>query len=193
MATAMRQSSSTFEAAADRVRELNERVIESSSKAGVAGLQVYGRLLQRLAESQEQAGRHGSQWLTAFGQAQTTFSRDLAQAMPAVARTTAERVRGAATATKRTATKTTATARTTARKTAARKPAATKPTATRRRGAATSATGKLPIANYDKLTAKELESRLKRLSKPDLSKVATYERKHKNRATVLKKIESLRS
>lgn len=153
MATAMRQSSSTFDAAADRVRELNERVIESSSKAGVAGLQVYGRLLQRLAESQEQAGKHGSQWLTAFGQAQLTFSRDLAQAMPAVARTTAERVRGAA----------------------------------------TSADGKRPIANYDKLTAKEIESRLRRLSKPDLSKVATYERKHKNRATVLKKIESLRS
>jgi hypothetical protein len=162
MATAMRQSSSTFEAAADRVRELNERVIESSSKAGVAGLQVYGRLLQRLAESQEQAGRHGSQWLMAFGQAQATFSRDLAHAMPAVARTTAERVRGAATTTKR-------------------------------RGAATPANGKLPIANYDKLTAKELESRLTRLSKPDLSKVATHERKHKNRATVLKKIESLRS
>jgi hypothetical protein len=172
MATAMRQSSSTFEAAADRVRELNERVIESSSKAGVAGLQVYGRLLQRLAESQEQAGKHGSQWLTAFGQAQATFSRDLALAMPSVARVTAERVRGAATATKRTAAKT---------------------TARRQRGAAASANGKLPIANYDKLTAKDLESRLKRLSKPDLSKVATYERKHKNRATVLKKIESLRA
>jgi hypothetical protein len=189
----MRQSSSTFEAAADRVRELNERVIESSSTAGVAGLLVYGRLLQRLAESQEQAGKHGSQWLMAFGQAQATFSRDLAQAMPAVARTTAERVRGAATATKRTAATTTATARTTARKTAAKKTAVRKPTATRRRGAATSANGKLPIANYDKLTAKEIESRLKRLSKPDLSKVATYERKHKNRATVLKKVESLRS
>jgi hypothetical protein len=171
MATAM-TANSTFEAAADRVRELNERVIESSSKAGVAGLQVYGRLLERLAESQEHAGKHGSQWLAAFGQAQATFSRDLAQAMPSVARTTAERLRGAATARKRTAAKS---------------------TSTRRRGSATSATGKLPIANYDKLTAKEIESRLTRLSKPDLSKVATYERKHKNRATVLKKIESLRS
>ena len=53
--------------------------------------------------------------------------------------------------------------------------------------------GQLPIANYDKLSAKEIEKRLTRLSKTDLGKVDAYERKHKNRATVLKRIESRRS
>jgi hypothetical protein len=177
MATAMKESSvHTFEAAADRVRELNERVIESSSKAGVAGLQVYGRLLQRLAEAQEQAGRRGSEWLTAFGDAQATFTRDLAQALPAAAQRTGERARSAAGA---------------ATRQARRVPGAETVEGEIKGAVATN--GQLPIANYDKLNAKEIESRLSRLSKVNLAKVDAYERKHKNRATVLKKIESLRS
>ena len=177
MATAIKESSvSTFEAAADRVRELNERVIESSSNAGVSGLQVYGRLLERLAEAQEQAGKRGSEWLTAFGQAQATFTRDLAQALPAAARGAGERARGAANA---------------AQRQTRRVPGAQ--TVEGEIKGAVASNGQLPIANYDKLNAKEIESRLKRLSKVDLAKVDAYERKHKNRATVLKKVESLRS
>jgi hypothetical protein len=177
MATAMKQSGiSTFEAAAEHVRELNERVIESSSNAGVAGLQVYGRLLERLAESQEHAGKRGSEWLSAFGQAQATFTRDLAQALPAAARRSeawAQSVKGAA------------------RRQARRVPGAETVEGEIKGAVATN--GRLPIARYDKLNAKEIESRLSRLSKVDLGKIDAYERKHKNRATVLKKIESLRA
>jgi hypothetical protein len=177
MATATKEKTvDNFEAAADHVRELNERVIEASSNAGVAGLQVYGRLLQRLAESQEQAGKRGSEWLTAFGQAQARFTRDLAQALPAAARGFGERARGAASA---------------ATRQARRVPGAE--TAEGEVKGAVASNGRLPIANYDKLSAKEIEGRLKRLSKVDLGKIDAYERKHKNRATVLKKIASLRS
>jgi hypothetical protein len=154
-----------YEAAADQVRKLNERVIEASSNAGVAGLQVYGRLLKRLAESQEHAGKHGSEWLMAFGRAQATFTRDLSQALPAAAPGF-----GIAVPAKREA-----------------------PTAKAKPKRAATKNGGLPIANYDKLTAKQIEGRLKRLSKPELRKLATYETKHKNRATVLKKIEALRA
>ena len=163
MATATKDHK-RFNAVADQVRRLNERVIQASSDAGVAGLQVYGRLLHRLAESQEHAGRHGSEWLMAFGRAQATFTRDLSQALPAAAPGFGIVV-----------------------------PEKPKPAPQKKAKRAPTKNGGLPIANYDKLTAKQVEGRLKRLSKPELRKVATYETKHKNRATVLKKVEALRA
>jgi len=51
----------------------------------------------------------------------------------------------------------------------------------------------LPIARYESLKAAEIVKRLPKLSEVDLGKVDAYERKHGNRKTVLKKIESLRS
>jgi hypothetical protein len=51
----------------------------------------------------------------------------------------------------------------------------------------------LPIAGYDDLGVREINSRLQSLSEVDLSTVATYERKHKKRKTVLQKIESVRN
>ena len=51
----------------------------------------------------------------------------------------------------------------------------------------------LPIANYDKLSVKEINSRLRRLSEVDRTTVEVYERKHKNRKTVLQRIASLRN
>jgi hypothetical protein len=157
------------------VRELNERVIESSSQAGVAGLQVYGRLLQRLAEAQEHAGRRGSEWLTAFGDAQAAFTRELAQALPTAVQRTGERARSAAGVATR----------------QARRVPGNETVEGEVKGAV-ARSGRLPIANYDKLSAKEIDSRLQRLSKVKLGEVDAYERKHKNRATILKKIESLR-
>jgi hypothetical protein len=177
MATAIRESSvSTFESAADRVRDLNERVIESSQKAGTASLEAYARLLERVAEFQEQAGRRGSEWVSAFGHAQATFTRELAEALPAAARDVGQRAREAAGS---------------AHRQTRRVPGAETVEGEIKGAVATN--GQLPIANYDKLSAKEIEKRLTRLSKVDLGKVDAYERKHKNRATVLKKIESRRS
>ena len=66
----------------------------------------------------------------------------------------------------------------------------------RAEGAARGATAReqdLPIAGYDDLGVRDINSRLRRLSEVDLSKVEAYERKHKKRKTVLQKIESLRT
>lgn len=50
----------------------------------------------------------------------------------------------------------------------------------------------LPIARYDALTAEEVTGRLTELSQVDLGKVAAYERKNANRATVLDRVTGLR-
>ena len=47
----------------------------------------------------------------------------------------------------------------------------------------------LPIDNYDTLTIDEIQSRLGKLSKRDLGRIAEYERKQKDRKGVLEAIE----
>lgn len=50
----------------------------------------------------------------------------------------------------------------------------------------------LAIAQYDRLTADEITSKLSNLSQIDLAKIDAYERKNQNRTTVLSRITSLR-
>ena len=50
----------------------------------------------------------------------------------------------------------------------------------------------LAIAQYDRLTADEITSKLSNLSQIDLAKIDSYERKNENRTTVLSRITSLR-
>jgi polyhydroxyalkanoate synthesis regulator phasin len=47
-----------------------------------------------------------------------------------------------------------------------------------------------PIANYERLTAAEVQTRLDKLSPAELRKVRDYERRNANRKTVLAAIES---
>lgn len=47
----------------------------------------------------------------------------------------------------------------------------------------------LPIADYQTLTIRAIEQRLGALSKGDLRKIERHERKNKNRATLLARIE----
>jgi len=49
--------------------------------------------------------------------------------------------------------------------------------------------GQIPLRNYDKLTAKDLVSRLQRLSGPQATAVLDYERARKKRATVIRAAE----
>jgi ferritin-like metal-binding protein YciE len=51
----------------------------------------------------------------------------------------------------------------------------------------------LAIANYDALSADEVQDRLAELSQIDLAKVNAYERKNQNRSTVTSRIDSLQS
>ncbi|MGB5812608.1 MAG: hypothetical protein WBG86_18885 [Polyangiales bacterium] len=52
--------------------------------------------------------------------------------------------------------------------------------------AATKKGGRIPIRNYDQLTAKDVVGRLQRLSGPQATAVLDYERSRKNRTTVVK-------
>jgi ferritin-like metal-binding protein YciE len=52
--------------------------------------------------------------------------------------------------------------------------------------------GDLAIARYDSLTAEEITDKLNTLSQIELAKTDAYERKNRNRATVLSRITSLR-
>ena len=51
----------------------------------------------------------------------------------------------------------------------------------------------LAIANYDSLSADEVQAKLAELSQIDLAKVNAYERKNQNRSTITSRIDSLRS
>jgi hypothetical protein len=57
---------------------------------------------------------------------------------------------------------------------------------------AVSTEGELPIKGYDDMNASEVVAKLDGLSATDLGKVDAYERRTKNRKTVLDKIASLR-
>ena len=49
----------------------------------------------------------------------------------------------------------------------------------------------LAIANYDDLTAAKINAQLPGLSQLELAKVGSYERRHQDRKTVIKRIEAL--
>ena len=51
----------------------------------------------------------------------------------------------------------------------------------------------LAIANYDSLSADEIQEKLAELSQVDLAKVNAYERKNQNRSTVTSRIDSLQA
>ena len=75
------------EQVADRIRELNERIIDSSKQAGEVTISAYAKLLENIAELQENVGKASQvDWITTFATAQANFTRDLAEAYTAAAR-----------------------------------------------------------------------------------------------------------
>ena len=71
----------TLEQLADRARTLNERIIELSSQAGETTLKAYAKMLESIADLQEQTGTISApDWLTRFTAAQAGLTRDLAEA-----------------------------------------------------------------------------------------------------------------
>jgi hypothetical protein len=68
---------------------------------------------------------------------------------------------------------------------AARKPQPAKPKAVK----PTPKKGQAPLRNYDQLTAKDVVSRVQRLSGPQATAVLEYERARKKRATVIRAAE----
>ena len=77
-----------FEQAADRLRDLNERIIESGRKAGNTYLDVYEKTLNSIADYQEKVGEQSQvEWVKTITDAQANFTRDLAGAYTSAART----------------------------------------------------------------------------------------------------------
>jgi hypothetical protein len=87
MATATKSTDSQVTEATERIRELNERIIESSRKAGKAYLDSYEKVLKSIADFEERAGKSTQiEWVSAVTQAQADFTREIAAIWTASAR-----------------------------------------------------------------------------------------------------------
>ena len=168
-------SASNLETAAQRVREVNERILERARRGGQASLEAYEGLLTSVADYQQSVGERSGDFVSRVGRAQAEFTRELAKAGPSAAR----RVRSAV-----------GDLTSGAARQARRVPGAKDAEGEIRGVGATQ--DDLPIGNYDKLNASEVVRRLPKLSETNLAKVDAYERKHQNRKTVRDKISSLR-
>ncbi|MDP8910313.1 MAG: hypothetical protein M3N47_14635 [Chloroflexota bacterium] len=75
------------EAAAKRVRELNERIIATSRKAGLMSLDLYEKTLKSIADMQQEVGKASQvQWFSAIAEAQASFTREMAETYTTAAR-----------------------------------------------------------------------------------------------------------
>jgi hypothetical protein len=77
----------SVEAAADRIRELNERIIEAGKSAGRGTLDIYESTLKTVADSLERGpGSSDIEWVSRIATAQADFIRDLTKAWASAAR-----------------------------------------------------------------------------------------------------------
>ncbi len=73
--------SETADAAVERIRELNERIIEATRKAGTSYLDNYEKTLQSIADYQDKIAESSQvDWITTIVTAQANFTRELAKA-----------------------------------------------------------------------------------------------------------------
>ena len=87
MAETPSKTDGNLEQVADRIRELTERIIDSSQQAGEATLSAYAKTLENITELQENLSKGSPiDWITTFATAQANFTRDLAEAYTAAAR-----------------------------------------------------------------------------------------------------------
>jgi hypothetical protein len=78
---------SAYEDAAQRVRELNERIIESSRTAGLTGLDAYEKTLTSLVTFEtDVAGASQLDWVSALAKTHAAFVQDVSAAYTKAAR-----------------------------------------------------------------------------------------------------------
>jgi hypothetical protein len=69
---------STFEETADRIRELNEKLIQLAKESGQNSLDTYEKALQSLLDFEKSAaGRSQLDWVTALANTHVKFVQDL--------------------------------------------------------------------------------------------------------------------
>jgi hypothetical protein len=77
----------SYEEAADRIRQLNERLIEGSKAAGNTTLDAYEKALKSLVDFEEKvAGASQLEWVSALAQTHASFVRDVSAAYTKAAR-----------------------------------------------------------------------------------------------------------
>ena len=75
------------EAAVERIRELNEQILDFGRKAGVQFLEAYEANLKSFAEYQDKlADTSQVEWISSIARAQANFTREVSAAYAASAR-----------------------------------------------------------------------------------------------------------
>jgi hypothetical protein len=75
MATATKTQT---EATTERIRDLNEQILDAGKKAGNAYLDAYEKTLQSIADYQETAAKQSDvEWISTVVDAQARFTREL--------------------------------------------------------------------------------------------------------------------
>lgn len=78
MATKTEQTNNVAEDTTERIRELNERIVEASKKAGGAYLDTYEKALESIADYQETVVKRSDiDWVSTIVDAQAKFTREL--------------------------------------------------------------------------------------------------------------------
>ncbi|MEA2289865.1 MAG: hypothetical protein QOD55_1862 [Solirubrobacteraceae bacterium] len=72
------QSTEAVEETVERIRELNERILDAGKKTGGAYLDAYEKALQSMADYQEQIAQQTDiEWISTIVDAQARFTREL--------------------------------------------------------------------------------------------------------------------
>lgn len=80
-------STPDFEAAADRVRQLNEKVITAAKQGGNVSLDVYEKTLTSVLDLEKQlAGASQLEWVSALAKAHADFVSDVSSTVTTAAR-----------------------------------------------------------------------------------------------------------
>jgi hypothetical protein len=88
MATATQgKTSKDIDAAAERIRELNEQILDFGRKAGVQFLDAYESTLKTFAEYQDKvADQSQVEWVASIARAQANFTREVTRVYTSSAR-----------------------------------------------------------------------------------------------------------
>jgi hypothetical protein len=72
------QTTEAVEETVERIRELNERILDAGKKTGGAYLDAYEKALQSIADYQEQVAQQTDvEWISTIVDAQARFTREL--------------------------------------------------------------------------------------------------------------------
>jgi hypothetical protein len=87
MASQQPQSGTQFDEAAERIRELNEQILDFGRKAGLSFLEAYESTLKTFAEYQDKvADQSQVEWIASVARAQANFTREVTRVYTSSAR-----------------------------------------------------------------------------------------------------------